>query len=400
MKQLSSGCYRSNITVSPANWNTKRASMNKYWRISYRFYDPALKDHPEFTKGKKIEIWGLNEHKDLEVRQGIVRALINREINMLDNLGYNPITGKFIEIRDEDDNGFSPYTPLIQALRSITPKITDEPNTLRDIKTFLKYFEKSAIQLDKAHVPVKDIKRKDLRLILDNCANVRNDQGKKKKWSNNQFNHYRKYLSMHYAVLEELEMVEYNPVSKIAKKGTIQKIKRVLTHEERRKIDQALREKNPTFHRFINIFFHSGARISELLNLTAKDVDLKRQVFKALIKKGKSKRWVEKTIKDVALPFWKDAMKDRPANALVFADDLRPSPTKIWKRLVKTGLKIDADLYSLKHLNSTEVVDAAGEETAAALNDHTTTAMVVNIYDTKQANRRHEKLKKISNSFA
>lgn len=399
MKQLLQGCSRSEFSVSPANWQTKRASLNKYWRISYRFYDPQFYHDPRYKKGKLIQIYGLNKYDNLEERQNLVRGYLENEEHIIDILNWNPIRKTYMRHADEEVPTYDPNTPFIEALRSVTPMITDEVNTLRDIKTFLKYFERSAIMMQKSHMPVKDVKRKDLRLILDNCANVKNDKGQIKVWSNNQFNHYRKYLSMHYAVMEELEMVEYNPVGKIAKKGTIQKIKRVLTHEERKKIDQHLRAKKPVFHRFINIFFHSGARLSELLAVTAKDVNLERQVFKALIKKGKSKRWVEKTIKDVALPFWVEALKGKASTDLVFADDLRPSPTKLWLRHVKKALKIDADLYSLKHLNSTEVVDVADETTAAALNDHTTTAMVVDIYDTKQANRRHEKLKRISNSF-
>ncbi|MEJ7740594.1 MAG: hypothetical protein WKF97_24520 [Chitinophagaceae bacterium] len=37
----------------------------------------------------------------------------------------------------------------------------------------------------------------------------------------------------------------------------------------------------------------------------------------------------------------------------------------------------------LKHLNTTEVVDALSEEEAAKLNAHTSTAMVIEIYDVK-----------------
>jgi hypothetical protein len=70
-----------------------------------------------------------------------------------------------------------------------------------------------------------------------------------------------------------------------------------------------------------------------------------------------------------------------------------------WQKLVKEDLGINIDFYSLKHLNTTEVVDALDEKQAAELNSHTSTAMVVNIYDTKQAKRKHDKLKGVANKF-
>lgn len=74
-------------------------------------------------------------------------------------------------------------------------------------------------------------------------------------------------------------------------------------------------------------------------------------------------------------------------------------PTVYWKDYVKTPLKITADLYSLKYSNTSEVVDLLDEQAAADLNAHTSTAMVVNIYDVKQKDRNHSRLKEVNNTF-
>jgi hypothetical protein len=46
MKSLFNGCSRSDISVTPQNWKTKKASLKYPWKIHYRFYDPACKGAP------------------------------------------------------------------------------------------------------------------------------------------------------------------------------------------------------------------------------------------------------------------------------------------------------------------------------------------------------------------
>jgi hypothetical protein len=62
-------------------------------------------------------------------------------------------------------------------------------------------------------------------------------------------------------------------------------------------------------------------------------------------------------------------------------------------------LGITADLYSLKHLNTTEVVEALDEQAAAKLNSHTSTAMVVGVYDVRNEQRRNAKIILVNNSL-
>lgn len=100
-----------------------------------------------------------------------------------------------------------------------------------------------------------------------------------------------------YKILLEQDAVENNPVKDIPKQRSIQKIKRVLNHEERLKIDKHLKEVDPDYRRFIHIFFHSGSRKKELVRLKVSDVNLETQVFKLLIKKGRQQREVLRAFK-------------------------------------------------------------------------------------------------------
>jgi len=418
MKSLPNGCSRSELTVSPTNWKTKKANISKPWRIVYRFYDPAYKG----TKlwGKQFPIKGMNAYHTLEERQNLTQALIDSEIDLLDVQGYNPITGLYF-IPADTNIGCGRATPdstLMAALRSAMAYIDISPDTLTNMRSVLKYFEMSATMLGINNHPISEVKRKDIRAILDNCGNIlvvdKDGNMIPKIWNASNFNFYRSYLKMLYNQLVEWEVVEYNCIEGIAKRKADpidpdKKKAKVLTDQQRLQVDEKLKSdpKLHTFRRFVHIFFHSGARRVELLKVQGKNVDLKGQRFKVLVKKGKVKRWVWKTIKDVALPWWAEAVQNCNADDYVFSVGLEPGAkpirseqvTRRWKRHIKS-LGIAPNLYRLKHLNTTEMVELFGDTTAARHNDHTTNAMVVNIYDVKRDQRDHETIRKAGNSFA
>ena len=93
MITLSNGCYFSEISVNPKNWNTKNADLSKSWYLFYRFYDPAFAKIPKYKKGKLIIIKaGINRLNLLSERKAAVHALIDAEMKLLQETGYNPIT--------------------------------------------------------------------------------------------------------------------------------------------------------------------------------------------------------------------------------------------------------------------------------------------------------------------
>ncbi len=206
----------------------------------------------------------------------------------------------------------------------------------------------------------------------------------------------------------EIEACETNPLREISKQRCVVKLREVPTPEEMVLIDAHLKNKTYSFWRFCNIFFHSGARGTELLKIKASHVDLVNQRYKVTIINGRFKSEVWKTIKSIALPLWQEVLDAASKDDYLFSDGLIPGPnliradqiSKRWKRHVKGDLKIDADFYSLKHLNTTEVVDMLGAQVAANFNSHTSVAMVNKVYDVKRKDRKHEILKDIANPFS
>jgi integrase len=400
MIQLPNGCYCSEPKVNPSNWDNARVSCKKDWYIYYRFYDPLFKENPKYKKGKLVIVKGMNAFARAIERQEACRQIIRLETNKLLTQGFNPITGQFaapIETQYEID----PVTPILEALQLSFERLTWEYHTKEDIKSVLKYFSEATVQVKYDQLPISEVRRKHIKVILSQAG--QNKGG----WSATNFNKYRGYLMSLFKELVGLEAIDINPVADIERMKGLRKIREVLNPDDRRRVVDHLSANYPEFHRFVQIFFHSGARRTELLKLRVRDVNIQDQCYKVLVKKGRANREWMKPIKNIALPYWKDAVAGGRPEDYVFSVGLKPGTTSIrpdqvtrrWEEHVKKKLGITADLYSLKHLNTTEVVDALDEQAAAKMNSHTSTAMVVGVYDVRSIDRKRDVLRKISNTL-
>lgn len=380
--QLQNGCSHSKLSVNPSNWNTKKAKIGVNWFINYRFYDSR------FPKPKQIKIQGMNSFKTLIERQKETLRLIDEECKALQN-GYNPFS--------IPNNSALDSLSFIDALKLAIEKVSVAEVTKRDIKSSMAKFEFAITQLNWVQLSISDVSRKHIRQILDVSSNT-----------DDRFNKHRSYLMILISVLCELELVSFNYVRDIKKRKVVKYLRQVLTDEERTTVNEYLLVEYPEFHRFLHIFFHSGARISELMRLKVSDIDLPRKRFKMVIKKGTSYREVWKTIKNIAMPFWIELIKDANESDFVFSKGLKPGSIEIqpyqinkrWYRLVKKKFNIKADFYSLKHLHTTEVVEFLGINEAAKHNGHTSTSMVSKVYDINRANREEASIASLNNKFA
>jgi integrase len=393
MISLPNGCSRSNLTVSPSNWKSCRASTKKKWRIIYRFYQSD-------GVRKQIPIQGMNGEKDLQLRQAITRHLIENEITLLSQ-GYNPIIGKIILPVPVHSFDVPESTPFLRALRRAIELGDYGKHVLENLHWCVNKLEKHAIKLCMHFTPVVQIRARHILQLLKFAE-------AQEKLTAQTYNHLRAYLMMLFKQLLLLEAVDSNPVRDIPKKRVERKLKKVLSIEQRRQVNDYLRGADYNFWRYMRIFFHSGCRSTELHTIKVKDVDLSRQCYVVTVLKGGSHQ-VRKTITKSALPFWEELLKNADPEHYVFGRNFEPGKlkvggervTKYWYYHIKKERRfgIDADFYAFKHANTTEVVDLLDERDAAALNAHTSTAMVVSIYDTRQEQRKHERLKEVDNSF-
>jgi len=400
MIKLPFECYCSELKVNPTNWLTSKASTKNDWYVYYRFYDPCFKENLKFKKGKLVILKGMNQFKMLTTRQSETQLIITRELEKLKNTAFNPITNKDIEVRNIPQD-IVPTTPFIIALEEAEKRISGASSTKRDLKSILRFVKISATQLRYSDLPVCNISRKHIKQILSNIDLFNGI-------SSHRHNKIRSYLMMIYKELIELEVVEVNPIWDLSKKKSIQKLRLLPSIENRQKINEYLKENQYRFWLFMQIFFHSGARLTEIMNVKRQHVNFVNQSFIITIKKGKYYKEVVRPIKDIALQFWEEAVKGAAPNDFIFSKGLYPGIysiqsyqiTKRWNRHIKKKLGINEDFYSLKHLNLDETAAMLNINDASAMASHTSTNVTEKHYAIGEKQRQNERLKKVDNKFA
>lgn len=394
MISLPNGCNCSTLSVNPKDWKTcKAAALSQNWYIQYYFYDSVIK------KKKFVVIKGMNRFKTLDERREATRQLIENELQQLKQKGFNPITGKFSPLPDDC---IEPSTIFMDALRKAFKLLKLEYSTKAEIKTTINQLEIAAKRLGFDKFEIQNVKRKHLIQIFEVLPTL------KKSWSAYGYNNSRAYVMMLFKKLMLMEAVETNPVKEIPKEPVVTKMKRVLSLDERKIINEYLLKIDPVFHRFVHIFFHSGCRRTELCGLKVSDVDLRSQAFKVLVKKGRHHRECLRPIKNIAVDFWAAQLEGAGREDYVFSSTFRPGKFKLqpkaisykWKEYVKDHLKINVDFYALKHLNLDETSNQLNAEAAAKMAGHTSTVITMKHYLVNEEQRELEKLKMVNNKFA
>ncbi|HRX94855.1 MAG TPA: hypothetical protein P5158_12085, partial [Chitinophagaceae bacterium] len=244
MINLPNGCGCSNLSVHPKNWKSRSAKMSQDWYITYRFYDPR------YPKPKLVMVKGMNHFKVLSERQQATENILQKEMDKLLNDGFNPChNAKTLVIpvgHLNKDMG------ILDALNTVANTLDVSAYTKRDLRSMLKTVGKAIVNLGLGKYCISQVTRKIIKMILEKSSN-----------SSDRFNKNRSYLLILFSELCELEIIENNPVRDIRKKKIVKRIRQVLSTSERQMVDTHLRENYPEFHQFLNIFFHSGLRISE-----------------------------------------------------------------------------------------------------------------------------------------
>lgn len=397
MLQLPNNCRAGKFTVSPANWKSQSAKVNTTWKIQYWFYDDNLK------KRKLVSMKGMNRLTTLKEKQDYVNDIINYETDLIKVRGWNHITESFSVVTESE---LSAATPVIDALEHGFKKVEAEATTLTGIEGVLRHVVKAVKKLRMDRYAIRDINPWHVETIIEKVG-----EGNP-RWTNNTFNHYKKYLSIIFKRLKKSRCISSNPVGEVEKRKTVHRMRQELTPEERVKVKELLSARHPRFWTFVNIFFHSGSRETELLRLRKCDIDIPGQRFKVLIKKGKQGREEWRPIKDIVLPDWEKALEGAGDTDYIFSKGLMPGHARVrpeqvtrrWNRHVKIKLGITADLYSLKHSNLDEMSEAlqAQKEAVTEASEfagHTTPVVTLKHYLKGQDGRKNKTVRGVRNEF-
>ena len=396
MKLLPNNCRYSEPSVSPANYKScGPTALKKKWYIKYRFYDDSL------GRAKQIVISRFNTYTTLQDRRDAIDECLKGIRQDLEVYGWNPFSETtLVPVVPPEDQVINKWTPFLDALNFAKTKMQVSEHTMKnEIEFVIGQIEESVKSLHYDRITIWNMTLKNLFLICEK-ASYKPD----KSYSGAKFNRNKKVLRQLYAKLLMLEVVPANlPMSLERQKEPPRKKKVTLTKEEREKLIKHLQAKSPRFLLLIQVFFHSGARLTEVLRLKVKDVDLKNQSINYLILKGKQQQYKDRPIKDIAVDYWRQCIAGGQPDDYVFSTRLKPGPKEIttnpiklrWRRLQK-DLKITAGFYSLKHLNTTETVSLIGHE-AAAIQNAESREMIKKHYDVDSIKREHDAIKKVNN---
>ncbi len=360
--------YWTELKVTPSNWNTPKADIDRLWVIWYRFYCP------DCPKGHQVKIRGMNRDKTRKGRQKLTRDLIDSELSHLVG-GYNPFTAALPEPEPINFNAFlSPAATWLHALEFALQKKEGNPAYLENIKSNLKHLCISAKNAGMETLRPSEVSKKHMKILFEQLA-----KDKKEVWSANLHNVFIANISSLFSMLvDPYEIIETNPLIGFKKKAHIVAEKKPLTPEDIELINEYLPKWNYPFWRMLQLYFHSGSRATEFVRLQTSDIDLQNQYCSFIVKKG-GKRRVKRVIPDAAVDWWREVLQASTPGDYVFSAGWLPGKSLQTTRMFRDAWEywIQGELgikgvggYILKHMHSQLMDDLIGSKLAAKHNAH------------------------------
>ena len=330
-----------------ANYTIPKISKtSKYWYVHFRY------------EGKQYRIkHSYNRITDLKERQIYFEELAKELLKDL-KAGWNPTIAEVVNQK----NDLSLVPALRFSLEKKAPTISKK--TLSEYTGSVNFIETAVKSLGMEALKITDVKRVHVKLIMEQVIKNRTLSNKA---HNKHLNHFKAVLSE----LIQFDIIEVNPAFNVKNMPVAAAdANNPANAVDMQRIKKELETYHYTFFVFCITIFHTGIRPEEILKIKLSMVDLKNNeiVLPADITKTNKKRIVPinnhlkeyyKTLNFELLPndyyLFGSFRKEGEGNRGKFKDFLpapthlkRDTATKRWERLIKKGLEIDMNLYSLK----------------------------------------------------
>ncbi len=326
---------------------------------------------------------GINYEKSKEERVRRGNAIKKYWSNKLAD-GWSPFKRKSEIITETDLNNLT----FNKAVDFALSKCKVASKTKQDYSGTCEFFKDAAIELGLSKMPITDIKRMHIKLMLEHITN-------KRKWSNKSYNKNIGYFRSVLSHLEEWEIIEYNPAKKIKPLDVAETHKYIsYTDKEKERIKEHIYLNYYRFFVYWQVVYDTGIRPKEVLALRIKDIDLDINEIKIepdlQEENSKTKKLRQVPITNYLAPFLRElGLDEYDPNCYVFGspfptggrvtkgshgtqygachpDYFKPSTTKIkrdtvtklWKKIVIDDLKINKHLYAAKHTGADDKIIA------------------------------------------
>ncbi len=350
--------------------------LTKPWYVYFRFDGKLVR--------KK---YGINYAHTFENRMyeaTILRDLLEKELNK----GWNPFVG--------DLYAYDTKKNVIDAVKFALDK--KEPNISENTKQAyglaVKFFNAATKKLHLQNLNVLELKRIHVKAIFEQ---IRKDRS----WSNKSYNKNLGYIKAVFSELIEHNVIENNPAHGIKSLKVGEIIANTpATDKEVKEIKKHLLENFPSFYLFVITIFHTGIRPKELLSLQLSMINLEKNeilLSNEITKTGSAR--IVPINKHLKVYFENLEIDTFPKDFYLFGTrrvhsnrglnkelDFLPAPkpldrdcaSKLWRKLVKDDLEIEATLYSMKHLGAHKKILAGMElDTLRELYGHTSQMMTL-----------------------
>ena len=352
----------------------KPKDTSKGWYVYFRYNKELFR--------YKFSLNYIKDLSDREVEFNAACSILHKKLKE----GWDPTISE-AELPKSD------YT-LIEALNFALSK--KKPNvslkTYQDYSCTIRFSITAIYELGLTKLKITDVKRIHIKLILERVT-------KNRDWTNKSYNKNLGYLSAVLGELIEWEIIESNPANKIktlpegeSESNLTASVKDI----ERIKKELSTNHKN--FYIYVITLFHTGIRPVEMLRLRLSMIDLKESciTLSSKITKNGGERIVP--INSHLLKFYEEMdFSNLPKDYYLFgtfrehkksrkksSPDFIPGPryvtrctaTRTWEDIVKKGLKIEMNLYAMKHYGADQKILAGMSlETLRELYGHSSILM-------------------------
>jgi len=357
------------IYTSPAICSYDQ-SIEKNWFVYFDITDPET----DVTIRKQFR-GGINYYKTVKDRSFAAEQLRRHWEEKLKN-GWSPFV---LSINTLNKMRFN------EAIDFALSKCQLAKKTKAGYSGTAEFFKAAAKKSNLDNALMIGIKRQHIKLLLDQIKAERS-------WSNHAYNKNLGYFAGILSRLVDFEIIEHNPAHNIKFLPVTETNKyEAYTEDEKIRIREKLLAILPSFFTYLMVIYHTGIRPKEALALKIRDINFERRLI--LIKpdleeensKTKTIRMVpineylaalilqhvsgyqEKEMFVFGSPF--DSGKGNRGseighNGSTRTDYFKPSfthlkrdtATKLWKKIVIDGMKINKYMYAMKHTGADDKI--------------------------------------------
>lgn len=312
------------------------------YEVFFIGYQDALRKVFRYKKGINSLIKSERKKEAASTAEVLWEALNNK---------WNPFLNKYPKFDYENKKNVLLGDGLDKAIefkRKILSKYS-----MYDYEACVRFLKLAAKKSGFSHYKCSEFKKADIKVLISEAKEIN-------EWSSKARNKYLSIFRSLMTVLEDEEIIDFNPASKIKNEPEEETMGfRRLTDEEKEKIADHLLLNAPDFFDYLMFIYDDGIRRKETLLLEIRDFNLTRReiLIRPEVAKTNKARIVPitDTILQVLLSrkIW-----EYPSNYFLFSNNkFKPgaiqyhpnTPTRWWMDLVIEGLGIDCKMYSLKH---------------------------------------------------